>query len=67
MKYFYLYFFLFYFIVDVGPVKSEELLFNSIKNEKRNENNIKRDKYRNPLETLSFFEIDRKKKNFSSN
>ena len=62
MRYLYICLFLFCFIFDIGSVKSDDLLISSIKNEKRNEKNIKRDKYRNPLETLSFFEINREKK-----
>ena len=62
MRYVCVYIFFIFFTVNFETVKSDELLINSINNEKRNEKNIKRDKYRNPLETLSFFEIDRKKK-----
>ena len=62
MKYLFIYIFLFGFIVDAKSAKSNDLLVSSINNEKRNQINVKRDKYRNPLETLTFFEIDRKKK-----
>ena len=62
MKYLFIYLFLFSLVFDAKIAQSDDLLVSSINNEKRNEENIKRDKYRNPFETLTFFEIDRKKK-----
>ena len=62
MKYLFIYLFLFSLIFEAKTAESDDLLVSSIKNEKRNEKNIKRDKYRNPFETLTFFEIDREKK-----
>ena len=62
MKYLFIYLFLFSLIFDAKIAQSDDLLVSSINNEKRNEKNIKRDKYRNPFETLTFFEINRKKK-----
>ena len=53
---------MFSLIFEAKTAESDDLLVRSIKNEKRNDKNIKRDKYRNPYKTLTFFEIDRKKK-----
>ena len=48
--------------VDSVSSKNEFKLEDSINNVNRNEKNIVRDKYRNPLKTLTFFEIQRNKK-----
>lgn len=62
MRNLFIFVFLFSLIFEAKTAESDDLLISSIKNEKRSEKNIKRDKYRNPFETLTFFEIDRKKK-----
>ena len=62
MKNFFIYFHLFLFsFVDSVSSENEFKLEDSINNVNRNEKNIIRDKYRNPLKTLTFFEIQRKK------
>ena len=43
-------------------MKQKSELLDSINNVNRTQKNIVRDKYRNPQETLSFFEIDKKKR-----
>ena len=48
--------------VDSASMKQKSELLDSINNVNRTQKNIVRDKYRNPQETLSFFEIDKKKK-----
>ncbi len=48
--------------VDSASMKQKAELLDSINNVNRTQKNIVRDKYRNPQETLSFFEIDKKKK-----
>ena len=48
-------------IPQISFVKTD-LLIEAINNEFRSDNNKKRDRYRNPLETLTFFEIEREKK-----
>ncbi len=62
MRNLFIFVFLFSLIFEAKTAESDDLLISSIKNEKRSEKNIKRDKYRNPFETLTFFEIDREKK-----
>ena len=62
MRNLFIFVFLFSLIFEAKTAESDDLLISSIKNEKRSDKNIKRDKYRNPFETLTFFEIDRKKK-----
>lgn len=63
MKNFLLFFtFLFFSFVDSVSSEKEFKLEDSINNVNRNEKNIIRDKYRNPLKTLTFFEIQRNKK-----
>jgi len=62
MKNLFIFVFLFCLIFETKTAESDDLLIRSINNEKRSEKNIKRDKYRNPFETLTFFEIDREKK-----
>ena len=47
MKNLFIFLFLFSLIFEAKTAKSDNLLINSIKNEKRSEKNIKRDKYRN--------------------
>ena len=47
--------------VDSASMKQKSELLDSINNVNRTQKNIVRDKYRNPQETLSFFEIDKKK------
>lgn len=42
------------------PLASEQAISNSVNNVDRKKEHILRDKYRNPLETLSFFNIDQK-------
>ena len=54
--------FIFLSFVDSVSSENEFKLEDSINNVNRNQKNIIRDKYRNPLKTLTFFEIQRNKK-----
>ena len=65
MKLFFLISFLFIFSIDVSSKDHKdtyEIIKNSIENKFRNKENIARDKYRNPQQTLEFFGL---KKNMS--
>ena len=63
MKIIILFFTLFSFtIIDSASLKLDPELQNSINNSFRSKKHVIRDKYRNPLETLTFFEIDKNKK-----
>ena len=53
--------FLFLFIFSFNSL-SDDSLKDAVNNELRGTENINRDKYRNPYETLSFFEISKEKK-----
>ena len=59
MKYFALLFCLLISLTHYESV-SDDLMIEAVKNEFRSEENRKRDKYRNPIKTLSFFELKRK-------
>ena len=61
-KFLFFFTFLFFSFVDSVSSKNEFKLEDSINNVNRNQKNIIRDKYRNPLKTLTFFEIQRNKK-----
>ncbi len=54
-------FFLFNF-VESKPPKFDQELKNSVENLSRSKKNVARDKFRNPFETLNFFEIKKNKK-----
>ena len=51
-------FFLFFYKIDANT----NLIKEAVENPHRKEKNIKRDVYRNPYETLNFFELDKSKK-----
>ena len=56
MKYLFIFVFLFCLIFEAKTAESDDLLISSIKNEKRNEKNIKKRHIQKPLgETLTFF------------
>ena len=48
--------------VESESHKFDQELKNSVENLSRSKKNVARDKYRNPIETLSFFEIEKNKK-----
>jgi len=58
MKYFTLLFCLLISLTHYESL-SDDLMTEAVKNKFRNEENRKRDKYRNPIKTLSFFELKR--------
>ena len=58
-------FFIFLFLlITLSCVESSDdnSLADAVTNEYRSENNRKRDKFRNPIETLSFFGLDKEMK-----
>ena len=52
----------FFSSVESESNKFDQELKNSVENLSRSKKNVARDKYRNPIETLSFFEIEKNKK-----
>ena len=48
--------------VESESHKFDQELKNSVENLSRSKKNVARDRYRNPIETLSFFEIKKNKK-----
>ena len=54
--------FFFFTLIFTDQVSSKDNIKEAVLNENRNIENVKRDKYRNPVETLKFFGLSREKK-----